>query len=624
MCGINGFNFESRDLIIKMNEVTKHRGPDQTDVFVSDNISLGFNRLAIIDLSEKANQPMWDDRHEVAIIFNGEIYNFQDLREDLKKKYVFQSNSDTEVILNLYKEYGIDCVNKLNGMFAFAIWDIRTQDLWIVRDRMGIKPLYYFYDGKQFIFSSEIKAILEHDIKRQVDVEAFNLYMHVLYVPEPHTMFAGIKKLPLASYLRLNKGNKLSLTKYWKIDDFSNTDLSKHEIEEKILSLFQDSVRRQLVSDRPVGVFLSGGIDSTAVLGVASECSGEKVSTFSVGFDVKSSQAEKFNADFFLARQTAKYYNTVHHELTIGARDVIDNIEKVVWHLGEPDFNPTAVAQFLLSKMAKQDVAVVLGGDGGDELFGGYPRYYYSRLLSYYHKMPSALRRTLETALKAAGKEDIVSKLMLGSNSGVERILAFLSQKPSLISDILQKNIFNKDLTSQYFTKKYFHEASLPKDFEKHFMNIDRQSWLVDESLFRTDTMTMAWGLEQRVPILDYRLVELANKIPTSWKMHLSYKKPAEFQGKDIWRGAINKYIPDHVAKEKKRGWFTPMAKWMRDDLHDFVGDIVSPNNLNSDFFDANAVQKVWQDHVNGKVYNLNIIWAIVMWQLWYNEFIVY
>ena len=597
-----------------MNEVTKHRGPDETGFWLSENISLGHNRLSIIDLSSKASQPMSDEKGELVIVFNGEIYNFIELRKELKKKYNFKSQSDTEVILYAYKEYGAECVKRFNGIFSFAVWDVVKKELFLARDRMGIKPLYYYYDGQRLIFSSEIKGILTHDIPRRVDRDAFSLFFSVLYVPEPYTMFAEIKKLPTASFLIFKHGSSPVIKKYWSITDFANLN-SYSAATDAIRDIFRDSVRRQLVSDRPVGVFLSGGIDSTAVLGAVSEFHNGKVKTFSVGFK-DSHDTKKFNADFFLARKTAEYYSTGHHELLIGPEDIRNNLENIAWHLDEPNFNPTAVAQFLLSKMAKQDVAVVLGGDGGDELFGGYPRYYYSALVSKVQAFVPKIIRGI-----------ISPKFNLPTNE--QRITAFLSQKPGLLAEVINARVLNQSEAGEYLKQKYFDQHNFSpyprdfvKDFEKVFMSIDRQSWLVDESLLRTDKMTMAFGLEERVPILDYRLVELANKIPTAWKFRIWNQRPSNFQGKLIWREAIQDFLPAHILNEKKRGWFTPMAKWIRKELKDTVADVLSPRNLNGEYFDATGVRKVWEGHLSGEHYNLNIIWAVVMWQLWFNRFI--
>ncbi len=613
MCGINGFNFKDPDLLERMTRITSHRGPDQNSMWSDEHMSFGHNRLAIIDLSPKGSQPMWDAARELVITFNGEIYNFKELRKELEKMYSFQSESDTEVILYAYKKYGYHCVKKLNGIFAFAIWDTKKQELFIARDQMGVKPLYYYQKDTRVIFSSEIKAILEcHEVPRAVDRDAFSFYTSILYIPEPYTMFQGIKKFPAAHYAVIRKG-KIEMQKYWEVTDFS--DIQNYtEAKENIHHIFTDAVQRQLISDRPVGVFLSGGIDSTAILGAVSEFHKGRVKTFSVGFK-ESNDPKKFNTDFNLARKTAAFYGTDHHELLIGPEEVKDNLKQIVWHLDEPNFNATAGAIFLLAQEAKKDVAVVLGGDGGDELFGGYPRYHYSRLLGQYYRIPLQVRQLLERVVSHGLAQKLTHR------TSTERVLAFLALKPDLRREMLNPDKLENRIVHTHI-EEYFSSRSLySDDFEKQFMNFDRQSWLRDESLVRTDKMTMAFGLEERVPILDYRLVEYAYRIPTQWKLSL-WQRPSNFQGKNIWRDAIKNYIPDHVLNEQKRGWFTPMAKWMRGELRETVEEYISPGHLNSEFFNTAEVQTLWKDHLEGKRYNLNSIWAIVMWQMWYDTFI--
>jgi asparagine synthase (glutamine-hydrolysing) len=616
MCGINGFTFNDIERVQKMNAVLEHRGPDQTDYWCSDGISLGHDRLAIIDLSERGKQPMFDAEKRFSIVFNGEIYNFQEIRKELESKYTFVSGSDTEVILYAYREYGANCLHKFNGIFAFAIWDALKKELFIARDQMGIKPLYYAeHDGKLY-FSSEIKGLLAAGVPRTINKEAVPFYFNLLYIPEPQTLFKGVYKLPAAHFGRWKDGH-LETTRYFEIADFTNyTDysLAVHDIKE----IFDDSVKHQLISDRPVGVFLSGGLDSTAVLGAVMKQGRGAVKTFSIGFDVEI-QKEKFNADALLAKQTAKVYGTDHYEYTLSAKDVVDNLRAIAWHLDQPNFNPTAAAIFVLSREAKKDVAVVLGGDGADELFGGYPRYYYSRLLSLYQKaIPSLVRLPAAYLLRALRYPSLAEKSSLPP--GARRVMSFLSQKPFATQSFLQPAFADQRQVERHFSERYF-GTILKDDFEKQFMNLDRQSWLVDESLTRTDAMTMAFGLEERVPILDRRLVELAYKIPTSWKINVFKNSAAHFQGKDIWREAIGSYLPKHVLDQEKRGWFTPMSKWLRADLKPLVDELLSPANLDPEFFDVAGVQVLWQNHLSGKQYNLNSIWALVMWQMWYNVF---
>ncbi|NQU83609.1 MAG: asparagine synthase (glutamine-hydrolyzing) [Parcubacteria group bacterium] len=615
MCGINGFNFKDENLIRRMNQVISHRGPDDAGFFVDEGVSLGHQRLSIIDLTERGHQPMFSSDKNLAIIFNGEIYNFREIRKELEGKYSFVSGTDTEVVLNSYKEFGPDCLQFLNGIFSFAIWDKAKGELFLARDRMGVKPLYYHFDSKKFVFSSEIKAILESGVPREICPRAFNLYFKMLYVPAPYTMFKGIKKL-LPGHYAILRENKLEIKKYWEVNDFENLK-DRGAAVQKIRSGIKDSVKKQLMSDRPVGVFLSGGIDSTAILGITREINPNITKTYSVGFDVDV-EAERYNADFYLARKTAKYYHTDHHELMVSGRDVLENIEKIIWHMDEPVANPTIVPMYLLSRMAKKEVAVVLGGDGGDELFGGYPRYYLSHLISKYQKLHPTLRLFLEGGMTLFGKDKMVEKLR--TEPGTDRFLSFHAQKNKILSRVLRPNAFKEHSIEDFVDSSFFRSPNFSDDFEKHFMDADRQSWLADESLIRTDKMTMAHGLEERVPILDHRLVELANKIPTKWKLDMR----SQNQGKKIWVDAVKEYIPEHILNEKKRGWFSPMSKWLRGDLRDFAYETIG--QLDENLFNRTEAIKILDEHVYNQKhdpakYNLNIIWALITWQVWYNKF---
>lgn len=594
-----------------MNEATRHRGPDDTGVALFDHCSLGHDRLSIIDLSPRAHQPMTSADGRYTITYNGELYNFKEIRNELAGKYQFKSDSDTEVILNAYAEWGAKMLSKFNGIFAFAIYDRECDELFLARDRAGVNPLYYYYDGQKFVFSSEIKAILEAGVPREVDREAFNHYMRLLYVPAPLTMFKNIMKLSPAHYAILRDG-KLEIKEYWRVKDFEDFS-SYDETREKIKVTIKDSVRMQLISDRPVGIFLSGGIDSTAVCGVAREYIPGKVKTYSVGYKANLEE-EKYNHDFYLARKTAQVWSTDHHELTISGADIRDNLEKVIYHLDEPVANATAASMFLLAREAKKDVAVVLGGDGGDELFGGYPRYALSLFISHFRAKPALAQKIFKAFLKIGGKHEVLEKLSTGSDAS--RILTFMAQKNNLLYNILNPKIFDEQLTYNFFQNKFFHNIPT-RDFERYFMEVDRQTWLVDESLLRSNKMTLAHGLEQRVPILDHRMIELAAKIPTSWKIRGIGRHA---RSKLIWKEAINSYLPEHIKHEPKRGWFSPTAKWLRDELREVGEEVV--NNLNEEFFNKKAVEQIWRDHLEYRRYNANILWAIIVWQIWYKTFI--
>ncbi|MCF7835744.1 MAG: asparagine synthase (glutamine-hydrolyzing) [Candidatus Marinimicrobia bacterium] len=570
MCAINGFNSNDEKMILKMNRSTSHRGPDGTGHFCDENISLGHNRLSIIDLSDEANQPMESFDGKQTIVFNGEIYNFQELKKEISE-YSFQTKSDTEVILAVYKKWGYDCVKKFNGIFAFAIWDKEKKELFLARDHVGVKPLYYFNQGGEFIFSSEIKAILEHDIPRVLNREAFSHYFRVLYTPEPLTMFKDIFKLPPASFAVLKNGD-FKITKYWNVGENSEIS-SSASLEEELRNNILKSIERQLVSDKPLGVYLSGGIDSSIVLHNMAQLR-DKIDTFSVGFELtEEEQKDKFNADFHLAKKTAEHYGTNHNEVLVSPDDVLKNFEKAIWHLDEPISNPTIIPMMKLAGFAKNKVDVVLGGDGGDELFGGYDRYRLDRMARFF--MPQ-----------------------------FNRFTKFMFQKDNILEKTL--NDFDKKTTERFFKEKYFVNKKL-------LMDVDRQSWLVDFSLAMTDKMTMSAGLEERVPFLDKDLVEFAFQIPVKKKVNF-------FDTKIILKDAYRGKIPEFLFNQPKRGWFSPGAKWIRrPEVNSWVKYVLSENYYKetSSIFNWNNVFEIFDDHCTGKKYNLTIIWAILTFQVW-------
>lgn len=606
MCAINGFNFKNQDLILQMNRASAHRGPDGAGIFIDDSVSLGHNRLSIIDLSDRASQPMKSADETLTIVFNGEIYNFRQLKEELKNEYPFKTNSDTEVILAAYKKWGYDAVKRLNGIFAFAIWDREKKELFVARDHLGVKPFYYFAKDKRFIFSSEIKAILEHPIPRKFNTEAFNHYLRILYVPEPLTMFDGIYKLPPASF-GIVKNGVLTIQKFWQVEPGNYLTESRKDIEKEVLKKISNSVERQLISDRPLGIYLSGGIDSSTILHCVAQRH-QKINTFSVGFNLQNKQLEeKFNADLDLARKTAMYYGTNHHEVILPIEEVPELFIKAIRHMDEPISNPTALAMMKLAAFAKSKVAVVLGGDGGDELFGGYDRYRLSLIANYYQKLPRALRMLFL-------RNDKLRKL--NTASGIKRFALFMFQKDDILERAIHPEWLNKTISEEFFNKKYFISGN-NRNFEEIFMNADRQSWLVDQSLMLTDKMSMASGLEVRVPLLDKDLVELAARIPLKYKVN-------PFNTKIILKSAVKGKIPSFLLNQPKRGWFSPGAKWLRyPSIYAFARDILSPEYYSetASIFKWKEIQKILDDHCAGNQYNLIILWALMTFQQWAREF---
>lgn len=583
-----------------------HRGPDDSGVFSSSGITLGHNRLSIIDLSPAGHQPMDYAAGRFTITYNGELYNFKELKEDLEARgHKFKSKSDTEVILAAFAEWGEDCLNRFNGIFALALWDRGKNKLFVARDHVGVKPFYYFWDGSRFIFASEIKAILRHGVAREIDLDSLNIYFRFLYVPAPKTIFKNIFKLPAGSFATLQNGN-FAVKPYWELKQ--GEIIGKEEAKKQILSLFEDSVRRQLVSDRPLGVFLSGGLDSTAVLSAMSKAAPGKIKTFSIGYET-TDEEEKYNADFNLAARTAAHFGAEHHPINISGRDVADCFEDVIYHMDEPISNHIQPSTYLLAKHAREEVVVALGGDGGDELFGGYDRYYYNYAID---KLRSLSVPVASAVGRLSGNKSLREKIAIPQ--GEERFLSFMAQKEDKISSFIKKGVNRPEAAPRAYAP-YF--SRIDKDFTNQMMITDFKTWLPDESLIRSDKMSMAWGLEERVPILDYRLAELAFRIPSK------YKIGSRVLGKKIFRESLGELIPDFILKEKKRGFFSPASKWLRGDLKEFAYDILSPGFCagTEEFLDFEAMRKILDDHIAVRGYGLTTIWSLMTFQVWFKKF---
>lgn len=617
MCGINGFNFKDEGLITKMVQATQHRGPDDNGIFCDEGISFGHNRLSIIDLSPAGHQPMFSADKRYAIIFNGELYNFQEIKKELEARgRKFISLSDTEVILQAFIEYGPGCLQKFNGIFSFAIWDKAKQELFTARDQFGIKPFFYFWDNSKFIFSSEIKGILEHKIEKKINQNALNCYFRLLYILGPETIWQNVFKLLPGHYLVLNKSG-LVIKKYWSLEP-GRMITSREEAKEKIKTLLRASVKRQMVADVPVGMFLSGGLDSTIVLGLMKEQTDEKIKTFSVGFAVSEEQNYKFNQDAILAKRTSDFYGTEHHEIYLDEKDMIANLDNMATAMDELVYSPTQVANLLLARMAKEKVKVVLGGDGGDELFGGYTRYYYYNLTEKWRRLPKVFRDNigLKLIFALAGKSDMFNRLNIDDFSA---FWSFMAQKEDMLKRIIRPQISDLAVTQNY-VKTNSGILKLNKDLalSEKMMQTDIRTWLVDYSLARTDKTTMAAGLEQRVPILDIDLAKMAINIPARFKIN------SKDQGKLILKEAMREYVPDFIYNKQKTGWFVPMAKWLRTGLKDTAYEILSDSynqGRTSHLVDLAEARKIMDDHVSGRKYALNTIWSVINFQVWFKRF---
>lgn len=612
MCSINGFTWQDNDLILRMNKVTAHRGPDGTGIFAAPEITLGHNRLSILDLSNAGAQPMKSDDGRYVISFNGEIYNYRELRAKLSS-YPFKSGSDTEVILAAFKTWGVDAFARLNGMFALALWDEREKKLYLVRDPVGIKPLYYHFDPSirggqagRLIFASEIKALLEHSaIPRRIDPLALDCYLRVNYVPAPLTMFADIKKLLPGQILQYQNG-KIEISDYTVAKTPVLSSEPKSVLAKELRENVHRSVKAQLVSDRPVGLYLSGGVDSSAVLESMASAKGA-VETFSVGFELREGeQGEKFNADFLLARKTAKHFGATHHEVLVSPDEIIPLFEEAVYHLDEPISNATIIPMLKLARFAKTRVAVVLGGDGGDELFGGYERYRWSLLSSYYRSLPQAMRSVADSVLPRLKKLDTAP--------GIERYARFHFLKEDILAPLLAPSAYHASAAQNFFAERFFTEVEKP--FETQFMKADRKSWLVDESLLRSDKLSMAGGLEARVPLLDLPLTHFSDTIPLRDKVSLR-------RTKIILKEAFRNYLPEKLFNQPKRGWFSPGAKWLRyPHVAEYAREVLSPNyaEATKDLFDWTKVRSLLEAHLQGG-YHLTELWAIFTLQVWARTF---
>ena len=605
MCGIHGFNFDSEELVRKMMRESAHRGPDDEGHWVAEGISLGHNRLSIIDLSEKGRNPFWDVVHTCAVVFNGEIYNFKSLREELiGKGYAFASQTDTEVIVNGYKEWGRDVVKRLNGIFAFALWDSQKKELFLARDPLGVKPLYYYHKDSTFIFSSEIKSILTHAIPRTLNKEGLNLYLATSYVPGPLTLFENIYKLLPAHYLIVREG-VVEIKKYWEADGEPVVDGPQKNIERTLKETIVSAVHRQLISDRPLGLYLSGGIDSSIVLWAMKQ-GREDINTFSVGFDVtKEEEEEKFNADFHLARRTAKYFGTHHHEVLVSSRDVIESLEDIVWHMDEPISNPTAVAMYKLAQFTKNKADVVLGGEGGDELFGGYPYYSLNKAADYFHNLPKSLRFQLGKVSPRLSK--------LNTPSGLRRYALFLLRNKVEVEEYVRKGTFDYEKALAFFDERFFVGEEENVSSADALMNVHRKSWLVDHSLMLTDKMSMASAVEVRVPLLDKDVVEYAVRIPARYKASVR-------QTKIILKDAFKNELPPYLFTQPKRGWFSPGAKWLRhDSMLTFAQEVLTAEYCSETacLFEWEVLQRMLESHRKKKGYYRIPLWAVLTFQLW-------
>lgn len=623
MCGICGiFDFKGapvdRDLLARMTSTIRHRGPDGEGFYVQGPIGLGHRRLSIIDL-EGGAQPITNEDGTLYIIFNGEIYNFIELREELKKKgHIFKTRSDTEVILHGYEEWGLECVQRFNGIFAFALWDSKRKRLFLARDHLGVKPLYYATVGDRFLFASEIKALLaDQECPKEVDVKALGQLFTLRYVPSPDTMFRGIKKLPPAHSMTVSKSG-VEIQRYWHWTPQIRQEASEKDLIAQYQDLVEDAVRLQMRSDVPVGLFLSSGVDSGALLALMSKYAGKPVHTFTIGFEQGEASNETHDA-----REMAARFGADHEEMIVSAEDYQRYYDRYLWDLEEPVGNETAAAFYFVSLITSRKVKVALTGQGADEPWAGYHRYIGVKLSRFYSRLPRFLtdgivRRIVEKSSKN-------ERLQRGVVSLSEQdILTRLVKIYSFYSSAMKARLFQPWVKEQISTEG--HEARqalrrLQADVETldpltQMLYIDTRSNLPDDLLMVADKTAMANSLEARVPYLDYRLVEFVETLPPDKKLHW-------FTGKYLHKKALEKWLPKEVVYRKKKGFENPIDQWLRGRMRYYVNEcLLSDRSAVGRYFDRAYIRELVAQHEARDQNYLRHIYLLISFELWHQKFI--
>lgn len=624
MCGIAGFMRASRepraedaDILRRMAATIAHRGPDDEDVWTEAGVGLAHRRLAIIDLSAQGRQPM--RRGDLVITFNGEIYNYRELRRDLEAAGDrFETATDTEVLLAALTRWGEDALHRLNGMFAFALFDRARRTLTLARDRIGKKPLYYATAGDTIVFGSEIKAILASGaVDPRPDFEAIHHYLSLQYVPAPLTAFAGVKRLPAGALLRLRQGGEPEVSRYWSPPIVAETDArSDADLERLILDGLRQSVRRRMVSDAPLGAFLSGGVDSSAVVALMAAEAGGPLKTFSIGFD-----EAKFD-ERGPARAMAERIGSDHHEELVRP-DAVRLLGDIVWHHGEPFADPSAVPTFCVSQLAAREVKVVLTGDGGDESFLGYDRYVACAGMDWVERIPAVARTAAGAAargLAATAEETRIQRALRSRLQGLGPSRA-ARYEPMLMqfTDADKHSAYGpalRALLDRPTTALLAPYLDQGESFVAGAAFADMHTYLPDDILVKVDVASMAFGLEARAPFLDVEMIELAASIPAARKLRRG-------RAKGLLKDALRPILPAETLNRPKRGFGAPIEAWFRDELHDFAGDLLGSQSARErGLFKPGYAQALLSAHAAGRARNHTRLWALVMLELWFREWI--
>jgi asparagine synthase (glutamine-hydrolysing) len=633
MCGICGkFDFSNQginqDLIKKMTQSFSYRGPDDEGSYIKTPIGLGHRRLSIIDLSPSGHQPMCNEDESIWLVFNGEIYDFDVLRTGLKQKgHTLKSRTDCEIVIHLFEDEGIRCLHHLNGMFAFAIWDTRFQQLWLVRDRFGIKPLHYYWDEKRLVFASEIKAILcDPSVPKEIDWEALDLYLTLNYIPAPMTIFKDIKKLPPGHFLSAKKG-EISLESYWDISlDPLPSETSGRELPRahgrRLFQLMEDAVRRRLISDVPLGAFLSGGIDSSIIVALMARNAARPVKTFSIGYkDLPSFDETRY------ARDVAAFNNTDHHEFKLGYRDILDAFPMVLENLDEPFADSSAVPTFIVSRETRNHVTVALSGDGGDELFAGYRMYQGEYWARYYARMPAFIRNQVIARLADAlpdtrekpslDKLRRIKKFIKGmSNAFEERFYGWREVFPFS----MRKDLLKFPLKENYYLRLIYEMVEKEKDrFFGDTINMmlymDVKGLLPNDMLIKVDRMSMANSLEVRVPFLDYLVAEYIFRLKGDTKLRGR-------TGKYILIETFKDLLPPSLHSRPKWGFEMPIGAWLKKELKFLIDDYLEEDKIKKqDIFHHEIIRDLIGRHMSGRQDTSWHLWNLIVFQHWYRMY---
>ncbi|WNC72546.1 asparagine synthase (glutamine-hydrolyzing) [Thalassotalea psychrophila] len=626
MCGIAGFTcltniIADKSTLKEMGQSMIHRGPDAGDIYLDDCIGLCHRRLSIIDISSAGIQPMQSQCGKYIIVFNGEIYNFQQLRKELiKTGSKFVSLTDTEVLLALYQRYGEKLLDKINGMFAFAIWDKKKESLFIARDRLGKKPLYYSLFKQELIFASELKALLKiKQLPKQIRTDAVYDFFAYQYIPDPKTIYKDIFKLEPGHYLTFDK-NGLHKKKYWDISFANTQDIALDQAKNSLSDLLNESTKQRMIADVPLGAFLSGGIDSSAVVSLMAQNSAEPVITCSIGFNDKQLNETEF------AKAVAEQYQTHHFELTVD-ENVADNLEHIVSFFDEPFADPSLIPTYFVAKLAREKVTVAISGDGGDEVFAGYEKYSIDAIENNLRvKTPKFIRKNI---LPFSAK--LFSKFNNKYCQKASSLLHSLSLDPDAAFYISNSHISNKEWDSLATgeTKRAignYHPSSITTNFyqkcdsEDHLAKIlytDIKTYLPGDILVKVDRMSMANSLEVRAPLLDYGIAQFAASLPS----HLKFNKGIK---KYILKEAFKDTLPNDILNRKKMGFTPPVASWLRNELKD-IAEIKLLNNEFGlvNFFKIEKINQFWQEHQQHKRDHSTLLWSMLMFQMWWDKYMV-